>query len=60
MEKNWERSAKVFGHRQVIDDGLVCPTRACSESVRNIKESTVHTLIFQMCQTVVLPVQQQS
>jgi hypothetical protein len=23
MEKNWERSAKVFGHRQAIDDRLV-------------------------------------
>jgi hypothetical protein len=26
MEKNGERSAKVFGHRQAIGDGLVYST----------------------------------
>jgi hypothetical protein len=26
MEKNWERSAKVFGHRQAISDGAVYPS----------------------------------
>jgi hypothetical protein len=26
MEKNWERSAKVFDHKQAISDGLVYPT----------------------------------
>jgi hypothetical protein len=26
MEKNWERSAKVLGHRQAISDGAVYPS----------------------------------
>jgi hypothetical protein len=26
MEKNWERSAKVFGHKQAISDGPVYPS----------------------------------
>ncbi len=26
MEKNCERSTKVFGHRQAIDDGMVYPS----------------------------------
>jgi hypothetical protein len=39
MEKNWERSAKVFGHRQAINDGPVYPTTTwvffCSQNPKN-------------------------
>jgi len=33
MEKNWKRSAKVFGHRQVIGHGLVYPNSHSSDLV---------------------------
>jgi hypothetical protein len=39
MEKNWERSAKVFGHRQAISDVPVYPTTTwvffCSQHPKN-------------------------
>ncbi len=33
MEKNWERYAKVFGLRQVIDDGSIYPAQKYKEKV---------------------------
>jgi hypothetical protein len=35
MEKNWERSAKVFGGRQVIGDGLVYTSMKNTTRYRN-------------------------
>jgi hypothetical protein len=32
MKKNWERYAKVFGHKQVIGDGPVYPICENSQS----------------------------
>jgi hypothetical protein len=59
MEKNLKRYAKVFGHKQVIDDGLLYPTQKYEEKVSLVLYITRSQICFARSLHLVLPISSQ-